>query len=283
MNQVPNAYQALRDLSVAEQNAAGVLLVLVCVLGQVELLGFIGEQKWVSPVISRKFTHIAVGSTMLTVMSCFPIGHSWPGRLGVCGILMAFLFAFAGVSHMTDQQLAKLPSMLVHRVRRLERACCRSGRRIELMGGTFLYCAVLCQLVVFGWTTPLNIISMSVLFLGDGLADPIGRTFGRGMQYRVLNFGTKSLPGNIACFLGGLAGAYAWGCLFLWAGHWGNQASFDWDRYLSAATWCVVAGTVGEAVGPPEADNVTIVLFSNIMGYFLASSGYAPFLLETLG
>jgi len=196
---------------------------------------------------------------------------------------MGFLFAFAFIAHMTDHQFSRLPSLLAVRVRRLERACCRSGKRIELMGGTFLYCAVLAQLVVFGWTSPLNIIAFSVLFLGDGLADPVGRTFGRGMQYRVGNFGTKSLPGNVACFAGGMAGSYMWGRLFLWAGHWGPPSAFDWDRYMSAAAMCSVAGSVGEALGPPEADNVTIMLFCNLFGYFLASSGYAPFLLTTLG
>mmetsp|Transcript_36974 Transcript_36974/g.86635 ORF Transcript_36974/g.86635 Transcript_36974/m.86635 type:complete len:280 (-) Transcript_36974:197-1036(-) len=278
-----NPYPVLRDLTVVEQNVAGVVAIIIGVVGSVEVFGFLGEQKWVSPVISRKFTHVSVGSCMLTGMSCFPLGHSWPGRLGISSILMVFLFAFAFLAHMTDQQFAKLPPLLAARVRRLEKACCRTGKRIELMGGTFLYCAVLAQLVVFGWTSPLNVISFSVLIIGDGLADPVGRTFGGGMQYRVGNFGTKSLPGNLACFLGGMAGSLFWGSLFLWAGHWGPAGSFDWGRYVSSAAMCCMAGAVGEAVGPPDADNVTIMLFSNLFGYYLASSGHAPFLVTTLG
>ena len=80
---------------------------------QVEFWGFVADRRWISPVFSRKFTHIGVGSAMLSGMSCFPIGHSWPGRLGIFAFLVGFMFAFATIAHMSEHQLAKLPPTVI--------------------------------------------------------------------------------------------------------------------------------------------------------------------------
>mmetsp|Transcript_41848 Transcript_41848/g.102570 ORF Transcript_41848/g.102570 Transcript_41848/m.102570 type:complete len:288 (+) Transcript_41848:95-958(+) len=275
-----NPYESLRGLSIDEQCTTVTFLLVVAIVAQVELFGVLAEQKWVPRNLSRKFTHIGAGSTMLTFMSAYPMGDSWKGRLGVCSILVAFMFAFSFVAYMSDATMKNLPPLLLVRVKRLE-GLCVSGKRIDLMGGTFIYCAVLAQVVVFAWSSPLNVISMSALFLGDGLANPVGKWLGRNMQYRVANFGSKSVPGSLTCFVCTLIGAYLWGLLFVWAGHW--DTPFDMARYMWAAVWCGLAATAGEAISPPDVDNIYVVLFSNLMGYALAQSGYAPFLLVTKG
>jgi dolichol kinase len=170
-------------------------------------------------------------------MSLFPAGNSFPGRIAITTFLFGFMFAFATVAHMTDEQIASLPRPVIARIKRLQSSCARTGSRKELMGGTFLYCAVVSQFVLSSWTSPLNIMTMSALFLGDGLADPIGRMLGGSSQYRILNFGTKSVPGSTACFLASLAGAIMWGRLFVWAGHWGPSTGFDEANYIFSASW----------------------------------------------
>eukprot|EP00960_Hanusia_phi_P073587 768043-Hanusia_phi.AAC.8 len=129
----------------------------------------------------------------------------------------------------------------------IQSMACRTGRREELCRGTLLYCAITAMVVSLLWTAPASVITFSCLFLGDGLADPVGRLLGRRafLQYRVGWFGQKSYPGSLAFFLSSLAGSFLWGRLFLAAGHY-NRAVFQEEAFLRAASICALVATVVE-------------------------------------
>ena len=147
---------------------------------------------------------------------------------------------------------------------------CRSGEREELMRGTFYYAFAVATFVLLFWTAPVNVVVFASLFIGDGIADPIGRLStawasasrtaaadkltddgktatapaaaaeapcdgktGKPLvwlQYRVGWFGVKSYPGSLAFFGSALGAAALWGKLFSWAGHYGPD--FDMRSFM---------------------------------------------------
>jgi len=185
---------------------------------------------------------------------------------------------------------------------------CRSGERAELMRGTFYYAFAVATFVLLFWTAPINVVIFASLFIGDGIADPIGRLAagwaspsatkaadaasadalacdGKGekplvwLQYRVGWFGVKSYPGSLAFFFGGFAASAAWGSLFAWAGHYGSN--FSLDAFLFAAALCIGAATIAEAISPPHVDNLLVTYAAAAVAFCLAESGVAPFMLHT--
>lgn len=130
----------------------------------------------------------------------------------------------------------------------------RSGSREELMQGPFFYgaallglptsqprlltrsAAVACLIVylVF-WTAPVTVLFASALFLGDGLADPVGRLLASpsaGLIGRTFRVGPsqRSIAGCAAFFAATVAAAMLWAPLYLRTGHW-DAASFTWPTF----------------------------------------------------
>ncbi len=101
------------------------------------------------------------------------------GRLGVSLFLFSFVAAFSLAAHMPEEELEKLPPFLCSRIRNLAAMACRNGNREELTKGPLTYATMTAMLVSCFYTAPISLIAFSALFLGDGLADPVGRLLGR--------------------------------------------------------------------------------------------------------
>merc|ERR1719218_553877 len=85
------------------------------------------------------------------------------------------MLLFALLAHVPDGAFSSLPPMLRHRLDKLVHAMCRSGERAELMRGTFYYAFAVATFVLLFWTAPINVVIFASLFIGDGIADPVGR------------------------------------------------------------------------------------------------------------
>lgn len=295
------------------QTLAGCLLILFAIVVQLELFGLLSARQMIPAAFSRKLTHIGAGTAMTTALVVFPRRY-WPARLAVSLSLVAFMLLFAVIAHVPDGALRSLPSVVRLRLDALVHAMCRSGERAELMRGTFYYAFAVATFVLLFWTAPINVVIFAALFIGDGIADPVGRLSAawagggeRGggdddvaaadgspppppcdgksgkpllrLQYRVGWFGVKSYPGSLAFFGGGVAAAAGWGSLFAWAGHYGPD--FDYFHFLGTAALCIAAATVAEAVSPPHVDNLLVTYAAAAVAFCAASSGYAPYMLFT--
>jgi len=291
------------------QTAGGCLVILLAIIFQLELFGFLSRRQLVPSAFSRKLTHIGAGTAMTTALVLFPRRY-WPARLAVSLSLVAFMLLFALVAHMPDTNARALPPLMQRRLDSLVHAMCRSGERAELMRGTFYYAFAVATFVLLFWTAPINVVIFAALFIGDGIADPIGRLAagwagatsttpapstaaaaaaapcdGKAdkplvwLQYRVGWFGVKSYPGSLAFFVGGFAAAALWGLLFEWAGHYGSD--FDYRTFLYAAALCIGTATLAEAVSPPHVDNLLVTYAAAAVAFCLAESGVAPFMLHS--
>ena len=99
------------------------------------------------------------------------------------------------------------------------------------------------------------------------------------LQYRVGYFGVKSYPGSLAFFVGSVLAAGMWGALFAWAGHYGPH--FELLHFMRAATMCIGAATIAEAISPPHVDNLLVTYAAAAVAFCLNESGYAPYMLHT--
>ena len=288
------------------QTGFGCLVILLAIVVQLELFGFLSRRQLMPSAFSRKLTHIGAGTAMTTALVLFPIDY-WPARLAVSLSLVAFMLLFALVAHMPEHIVRGMPTVVRARLDALVHSMCRTGEREELMRGTFYYAFAVATFVLLFWTAPINVVIFASLFIGDGIADPIGRLSatwcapavsssdegatatapcdGKSgkpltwLQYRVGWFGTKSYPGSLAFFCGALLAAAIWGALFAWAGHYGPD--FELRSFLVAASLCIGAATVAEAISPPHVDNLLVTYAAAAVAFCLAESGYAPYMLHT--
>ena len=286
----------------------GCLVILLAIIVQLELFGLASRTALIPAAFSRKLTHIGAGTAMTTALVLFPRQY-WPARLAVSLSLVAFMLLFAYVAHLPDGSFRSLPPTIRFRLEKLVDAMCRSGDRAELMRGTFYYAFAVATFVLLFWTAPINVVIFASLFVGDGVADPIGRILtgwalarsrgsgaaaaaGEGTpskeekpkalapwQYQFFYFGVKSVPGSVAFFVSALGAAAGWAALFHGAGHY--PPDFTMPAFLAAAAACVGAATVAEAISPPHVDNLLVTYAAAATAFCLNESGIAPFLMQT--
>lgn len=131
----------------------------------------------------------------------------------------------------------------------------RSGDPRELLRGIAYYLVVVIIVSIIGWTSyplmswysPLSIFVISILAVGDGLADIIGRMVDR-FKFKIL--AEKSIPGSVAMFVSSFVACF----VFL--------AVFGYDALSMAFLTFIIVGiaTIVEAFSPGELDNITVPL-----------------------
>lgn len=171
---------------------------------------------WIRQDFARKAIHILMGMFYMVFWPLFPdspcsaaacatvpllstlaIGAVGAGALHQPALVAAASVDILGVGatmlkqHLHECQLRI--SVLVHTPRPLQRfspytyaqtsACTllqRQGRRQELLQGPVLYGLAIVACTVYFWrTTPAGIMGIAVLCVGDGMAEVIGRRYGR--------------------------------------------------------------------------------------------------------
>jgi dolichol kinase len=126
---------------------------------------FTGEGKPLSPVLTRKVIHSTSGPLLLLV---------WPFFSGKpFSRLVAAAIPLMQALRLTLSGLGKGEVSLAN-------AVSRSGNKSEAVGGPLLYCLIICMATLLEWRASLiGICVVSQLAAGDGMADIIGRRFGR--------------------------------------------------------------------------------------------------------
>lgn len=140
--------------------------------------------------LSRKLVHTTAGPLFVATWPLFSMDPGARFCAAVIPALNALRLIVVGSGLVKDDAMVKSVS--------------RSGNRAELLGGPLYYCFVLIGATLFCWRdNPAGMIAISLMCGGDGLADIIGRKFGKSNP---LPYNTnKSFAGSLAMFVGGLA------------------------------------------------------------------------------
>jgi phytol kinase len=142
-------------------------------------------------------------------------------------------------------------------------AMSRTGNPREILRGPLFYGIVFVVLTIVYWMgSPIGITALMLMCGGDGLADIIGRRFGKNKLPWAKG---KSWLGSMGMLVGGWVFAVLIALVFVNAGVYPGTFS----QYLLPLTVIAVVGTLVESLPLKDIDNITVTAAALILGHLL--------------
>ena len=210
---------------------------------------YMAHRGWISSHMSRKIIHIGTGPIFVLCWLLFTPEISSRFLAALVPFLITVQFALVGLGIVKDQAAVEAMS--------------RSGDRREILRGPLYYGIVFVLLTIIFWLdSPIGIIALMMLCGGDGLAEIVGRRWGRKKIFKNAN---KTWVGSISFFLGGLLLAVIVLAVFVVVGVFHETfASLFFPLTLIA-----LISTLVEAISPLDTDNISVPLVAVILGLFV--------------
>ena len=210
---------------------------------------FAAHRGWISGQLSRKIIHIGTGPLFVVCWLLFSPAPTARYLAAAVPMLITIQFLLVGIGVIKDEAAVQ--------------AISRTGDPREILRGPLIYGLVFVVLTIWFWKdSPIGMTALMLLCGGDGLADIVGRRWGKARL--PWNQG-KSYLGSLGMLAGGwLLAALILG-LFVFAGVFPGP----WGSYLPAVTWIAIAGTIVESIPTPEIDNLTISITAVVIGMIL--------------
>ncbi|UCE14574.1 MAG: phosphatidate cytidylyltransferase [Candidatus Heimdallarchaeota archaeon] len=248
--------------------------ILVLALTIILIILFIGFNFWLrkkgitSQYVTRKLIHFSAGPTLL--LSFIFYSGQWfsPYIASLAPGLFVLLFLLIGFGIVKSEHFVKSMS--------------RSEDPRELLRGTFYYVITGVFVTIFCWTSypitenvssPVSIVVVSTMAIGDGLADIVGRKVNR-MKFKFL--AEKSVPGSLAMFISSVISCIFFLVLF----------GYDLSSIMLLGILAIIAGTGIEALSPSEIDNlsvplIVILVFAILTPLLAPSASWAVFYIHS--
>ena len=217
---------------------AAMLISFAVALAFLKLNDRIARRGGLPEYVTRKLVHIGIGPLFLL---CWPLySTAWHARwfaAFVPGSLTA-LFVLIGLGIVKKDDFVAAMS--------------RSGNPRELLRGPLMYGIVFVAVTLVFWTgSPVGVILLMLLCGGDGLADVVGRRYGRA---KLPGQHDKSWAGSAGFFVGGLVFSLIFLAYFDAVGF----LQLDLTAALVPLVITTLAATVVEAYTPADLDNLTV-------------------------
>jgi phytol kinase len=233
------------------QDAVATVLTFAIALGWLRVMDALAARGVIGQSDSRKLIHIGTGPIFVLCWNFFSAQTAARYLAALVPLAITAQFVLVGTGVIRDPAAVQAMS--------------RTGDRREILRGPLYYGIVfiLCTLV-FWRTSPVGILALMLMCGGDGLADLLGRRWGKAK----LPFNpTKSWVGSLTFLLAGFAFAFVFVALF---NQWGvlvpklDSAAILWKTALIAA-----AATIVEALPLRDIDNLTTTATAVILGLLL--------------
>lgn len=244
-----------RDLAVTVFSAiAALLFVKSCTY-----LVAVGKMK---PQVSRKIIHTFSGPLFILVWPLFSNAYGARVFASIVPLMNAVrLFLAANTSGKNTPADGSEKELI--------RCISRSGNAQEALGGPFVYVMVLLFFTFFCFTdSPVGIISIATMAMGDGLADLIGRKYGTSNKWPFNK--DKSVAGSTAFVVGALLGSFA---LISWLTSFGVTSPLEFSalrlmgRLLLISVLCA-----GVELIPGGDDNWTVPISAAVLSSYLLTT-----------
>ncbi len=218
-------------------------------LGWLRLNDFLAHKGLVSGRISRKIIHMGTGPIFVLCWLFFPDSELSRYVAALIPLGITIQFALIGLGILSDPASVKAMS--------------RSGDRREILRGPLFYGIVFVILTIWFWKeNVIGIVALMILCGGDGLADIIGKRFGKmKLPWSV----EKSLAGSLAVFVGGLLFSVIIIAIYLNAG----ALPGKFMDYLLPVTVIAAACTLVESLPFRDIDNITVPIVAVMLGFFI--------------
>ena len=242
VNGVP-ANLLLRDL-VAVAISFALSLLWLRMMDTLAARGIVGSRT------SRKIIHIGTGPLFVLCWLLFTPSPAARWLAALVPLAITVRFALIGIGRLRDDEAVT--------------AMTRHGDRREILRGPVYYGIVFVVCTLGFWRTdPVGIAALMILCGGDGLADIVGRRFGRR---RLPHNPGKSWAGSSAMFAGGFGLAVAMLALFSAAGTFTTPLPPDTPRSI---VWIALGCTIVESLPVQDLDNLTISATAIVLGLVL--------------
>jgi phytol kinase len=210
---------------------------------------FAAQQGWVSGHLSRKIIHMGTGPLFVVCWLLFNQAILARYLASLVPFAITAQFALVGLGIIKDEAAVQAMS--------------RSGDRREILKGPLFYGIVFVIITILYWKdNPIGIVALMLLCGGDGLAEIIGRRYGK---VRLPWNKNKSWVGSFGMFLGGWLFAIGILEIYILAGIFSPSIG----SYLPAVTWIVLGATLVETLPLSDIDNITITISALALGHFL--------------
>lgn len=203
----------------------------------------------VSSHLSRKLIHIGTGPLFVLCWLLFNDKDINRFLAALVPLTFTLQFFLIGTGIIKDDASVKAMS--------------RMGDRREILRGPLYYGIIFVVLTIVFWkSSPIGIVGLMLMCGGDGLADILGRKWGK---VKIPWNRNKSLVGSAGMFFGGwiLSIFVIW--VFIAAGVFSSPI----NDYFLPITIIAVVGTFIESLPLKDIDNITITLAAVVLGYLL--------------
>src|SRR5512133_1227742 len=178
------------------------VITLAMAVSWLRLNDYFAHRGWISGQTSRKIIHMGTGPIFVLCWLLFPTGGLSKYLAAVIPLLISIQFLLIGLGLMKDQSAVD--------------AMTRRGDRREILRGPLIYGIAFVILTILYWKdSPIGITALMLLSGGDGLADIVGKRFGKTRLFWSTN---KSWAGSAAMFLGGVSFTFMVLFIFIQAG-----------------------------------------------------------------
>jgi phytol kinase len=230
-------------------NSIALIITLAAALAWLRLVDFLAHRGLIESRLSRKIIHIGTGPLFVLCWLLFRPTPEARWLAALVPLLITLQFIGVGVGLIKDPAAVQAMS--------------RTGDRREILRGPLYYGIVFVVLTLVFWLdSPIGITALMLVCGGDGLADVVGRRYGK----RKLPWSThKSWLGSLGFFIGALLLTLLVLFIFTSAGVFPGPFA----RFILPVTLIALAATVVEAVSPADTDNLTVTAVAVIMGMWL--------------
>jgi|SRR3989337_2460302 len=230
-------------------NLYALVITLFAALAWLRLNDFAAHRGWINTRISRKIIHMGTGPIFVL---CWPLFTNSPTSRYLAALvpfLITIQFILVGIGLLRDEAAVQAMS--------------RTGNPREILRGPLFYGIVFIAVTILYWyDSPIGIVALMLMCGGDGLADVIGRRYGK---IKLPWNPDKSWAGTLGMLVGGWV--FATGILIAY----GALSIFPnpWISYLPAVTAISIAGSLVESLPLHDIDNLTVTVTAVILGSFL--------------
>ena len=222
--------------------------ILTGVLGYtfVKINTWAASKEYLDPRDSRKLIHTLSAPLFMLFWPLFSAADGARVFAAIVPTLNALRLYLASIGASSEASLAKAVS--------------RSGDAQEALGGPFIYVVILAASILSFWRdSPIGIVALSSMAVGDGLADLIGRRYGKTNPWPGLD---KSVSGTVAFWIGSTLTSVG---LLQWMQYW-NCLTLDFatDELIFRVAGITLVAAILELV-PFADDNYTVPLSAAVL------------------
>lgn len=207
---------------------------------------FAAQRGWIDSQLSRKIIHTGTGPIFVVCWLLFDDAPNARYLAAVVPGIITLQFILVGLEIIKDKPAVQAMS--------------RSGNPREILRGPLFYGIVFVLATTIFWVdSPTGIIALMLMCGGDGLADILGRRWGK---VKLPWSKDKSWVGSLGMFAGGWIFAMVILAIFISNGNFPDSLS----EYLAPVTIIAFLGTLVESLPIKDVDNLTVTTVAALLG-----------------